>query len=484
MAEDLVERGGAVHLEPHELLGPWEELPPHVKAHLRGWAEGEIRGAMAFHPRGRIWPGAVRGIHTVGRYLGRRKRLGALRQGVMSWSPRLWRRPQMTRASVLEGIRRRRWSRSRRPKVEDLLTALGKDAYWIMGGYADRVRVDTRCRGFYHDPIRNTVWGYFLGLDLVTTPSGVVCHEANLSPGLFEKIRKGYWDRDPIPIGLADFADLHELRRVLWKGSSLTPMDPWFYSQLRGGLAARGLGLEVLEDARLPRRRDIPEELPVPARSLFPPSDPPGNTVVVRLCGYRVGPDFFLSNKEAFAKAIGHDLRKSGEDRVKVLPLTPDPGEVSLPEDPGSPNLVYKYPLENQGKGVFFLRARDAGHARTLAQEVDGSTGETGGLFQPWVCSDILPNRLIYEHRTKILVTPVGIQYLGARRRETVTPLPEKVPEGVVEDRRPLIITGYFGNVSVPVDPSEEALLERASMALGEAIARVFSRGFITRDGD
>jgi hypothetical protein len=201
----------------------------------------------------------------------------------------------------------------------------------------------------------------------------------------------------------------------------------------------------------------------------------------VRLCSYRVGPDLFLSNKEAFARVLGQELRRSGDNRVKVLPLTPDPGEVSLPDDPGSPNLVYKYPLDNQGKGVFFLRARDSSHARTLAQEVDRATGEKGGLFQPWVSSNLLPNRLIYEHRTVVLVTPIGIQYLGARRRETVTPLPPKVPEGVVEDRKPLIITGFFGNASVPVDPSEEALLEGASVALGEAIARVISRGFITR---
>ena len=485
MAKDLVDRGGAVHLEPADLLGPWPDLPAHVQAYLRGWAEEEIRGAMAFHPRGRIWPGAVRGIHTIGQFLGRRQRLRALRQGVMSWSPRLWRRPQMIRASVLGGIRKRRWSRSRRPKIEDLLAALGKNAYWIMGAYAEGVCIDSRCRGFYHDPERNTVWGYLLGLDLVTTPSGVVCHEANLSPGLHEKIRRGYWDRDPIPIGLADFADRHELGRILWMNSSQTPIEPWFYSQLRDGLADRRIGLEVLEDTRLPKRRDIPEDLPVPARGLFPPSDPSSNTVVVRLCGYRVGPDFFLSNKDAFGKVVGQELWRSGEVRVKVLSLTS--GSRGRSNSP----MIQVAPTSSTST-LWKIRGRvcsSSGHGTPSMPERWGRkwTGPQGrrvGSSSPGFLQRSCGTARSTSTGPMILVTPVGIQYLGARRRETVTPLPDKVPEGVVEDRKPFIITGYFGNVSVPVDPAEEALLEGASVAIGEAIARVISRGFKTKGGN
>jgi len=73
-------------------------------------------------------------------------------------------------------------------------------------------------------------------------------------------------------------------------GSSQTPIEPWFYSQLRDGLAGRGIDLEVLEDVRLPKRRDIPEDIPVPARAFFPPSNPPSDPVVVRLRSDRVEP--------------------------------------------------------------------------------------------------------------------------------------------------------------------------------------------------
>jgi hypothetical protein len=484
LSRELIRSGGHARMEPWELMGPWSELPRQVQEYLRMWGEAEIRGAMAFHPRGRAWPGVVKGLHTLGRYLHRKEKMPGLRREVMKWSPRLWRRPQMTRAAVLATVRKHRWDHGRRPRLEDLLATLGKDPHWIMGGYAEGIQIDPRCRGFYHEPGRNIVWGYLLGIDLVPTPSGVVCHEANLSPGLHERIRKGYWKRDPIPSGIAEFAARRGLRKVVWMGGTQTPTDPWFHTQLWQGVTEAGLELEVQEDPRIPSRDDVPDGLPIPTQTLFPPSDPDPDTLVVRLRGYRVGPEWFLSDKDVFNRVLGRELTRSGEERVKVLPLTPEPGDPSLPHDPGVPNLVYKYPLENQGKGVFFLRARDADHARALARRVDQATGESGGLFQPWVSSEVLPDRLIYEYRAAILVTPVGIHPLGVRRRQTVTPIPDELDEGLIEDRRPFIITGFFGNVPAPVDPSQEALIREASLAVGEGIARVIGRGFVVQPGD
>jgi hypothetical protein len=62
-----------------------------------------------------------------------------------------------------------------------------------------------------------------------------------------------------------------------------------------------------------------------------------------------------------------------------------------------------------------------------------------------------------------------------------VTPIPDRLPSGIVEDRRPLIITGYFGNISTPADPAEESLIRSASLAASEGIATVLSRSFATR---
>lgn len=480
-ARSILNSGETAHVGPEGLLGPWEELPAGVRNQLRSWAEEEIRVFMALHPRGRVWPTVIRGLHTLDRYLADKDRSPRMRRWSMRWSARLSLRPELTWRDAGRRIRVRRWWRGRRPRITDLLTALGKDPHWAMGTYVESARVDARCRGYFHDPDRNVVWAYLLGLDLVPTPSGVVCYEANLNTGLHQITREGYWEEDPIPLGLRRFAQDRGFHRVFWMANTQTPMEPWFYSQLWNGLTPHGVGLTVLEDPRNPPRRDIPQGLPVPARSHFPPADPPSDSLVVRVRNYRIGPDRLLGEKDYFVQTVGRELGKLEGQPARVLPLSRDPGPVALPPDPGLPNLVYKIPDRDQGRGVFFLRARDPDHARALAQELDRSLGGTKGLFQPWVSSDLLQGRRIFDYRTIVLVSPVGNLYLGARRRETVTPLPDVLPEGIVDDRRPFINTGYWGNITVPMDPTDDPKLRDASLAVAEGVSRVLERGFRTR---
>jgi hypothetical protein len=350
-----------------------------------------------------------------------------------------------------------------------------------MAGFAKGVRVDPRCRGFFHDPERNVVYGYLLGLDLIPTPSGVVCVESNLNAGISERVRREYFDRDPIPLGLAELAGEHGLQHLIWVANDEGHIDPWFYSQLSEGLAEKGISLEVLEDVQSPTHRDVPEGLPVPPRILFPPERPPRNTLVVRLRSYRVGPDILVDEKQAFSQAMGPEIARTGDPRVRVLPLSTGPGDIPHPRDPGVPNLVYKYPTSDWGEGVFFLKVRDEDHAWALAKELDRITGEKDGIFQPCISSPVLPGRHIYEFRSLVLVTPVGNQYLGARRRQTVVPIPEWLEEGIVEDRRPFIITGLFGNVSVPMDPAEEPPIREGALGVADGLASVLTQGFVTR---
>jgi len=476
-------RGGAeTHLlSPEQLFGPWAALPTHVQGYLRSLAEAEIRATMDFHPRGRIWPGTVRAIYTFERTLATRNRLPWLLRQTRRWAPRLWFRPRMTRDALVRRFRVMLWRRSPRPRIGHLLAGLGQTPQWLMGGFVEGVTVDPRCRGFFHDGDRRVVYGYLLGIDLVPTPNGVVCHEANLNAGLSERRRRPLWETDPIPEGLAEFARERDLDRVIWVGADLTPLDPWFHGQLWEGLTSRGIGVEVLEDIRLPTRRGIPAGVPAPGRALIPPAEPPDGSLVVRLRSYRIGSDVVVHDKDVFTRAMAPESAGMNDGTVKVLPFLPGPVDVTLPDDPGVPNVVYKYPEGGRGQGVFFFRARDADHAMALAREVDRTTGERKGGFQPWVSSAFLPGRRIYEYRVIILVTPDGVRFLSARRRESVTPIPERLSLGVVEDRRPFIITGYFGNISTAADPAEESLIRSASLAVAEGLAASLSRGFVTR---
>jgi hypothetical protein len=133
------------------------------------------------------------------------------------------------------------------------------------------------------------------------------------------------------------------------------------------------------------------------------------------------------------------------------------------------------------GVGVHFLRARDEEHALALARELDRSAGEEVGLFQPWVSSPLLPGRHLWESRSHVLVCPVGNRFLGARRRETVTPIPEQLEEGVVKDRRPFLNNGMRGSVHMLANPDDEALIRDGTMGVADGLANILTRGFVTR---
>jgi len=72
---------------------------------------------------------------------------------------------------------------------------------------------------------------------------------------------------------------------------------------------------------------------------------------------------------------------------------------------------------------------------------------------------------------------------MGATRRTTTTPIPDHLPEGLVEDRTPFIRTRGFGHHIGPIEQEDEGPVRDASMAFGEAIVRVLSRGFVTEVG-
>lgn len=472
-------RSGVPLEHPDELFGPWRDLPPAAQTALRRAVETELRIRMDFHPHGRLWVGLTRASRDIDRWLSEHRGSKALRSFVYLSGGRIWVWPRRASDLVRHRLRIRRWRRARRPRVEDVLAAVGRDAQWLMGDFAEGVRIDARCRGFFHDPSRNVVYGYLLGVDLALTDHGAVCFESNLNAGLIRRVREPLWDRDPVAVELAAFAELHGFRRVIWVGG-IAPLDPWLYRQIRDELGARSIEFRLLEDPRFPRRTDIPADLPAPGRTLFPPTTPPRDTLVVRIGGYRLGSDRIVSEKDSFSRAIGRDLAAAGETRVAVHPLRMDPGSVTLPSDPGVPNLVYKYPEANQGTGVFFLRARDAAHARELAREIDRRTRERGGLFEPWTASRELPGRFAEEFRSMLLVSPVGVHWMGAYGRITRTPMPDKLAEGIVEDRAPFIRTGHFGNASVRVRAEDQEPLREASLALGESIVRVLRRGFET----
>jgi len=258
----------------------------------------------------------------------------------------------------------------------------------------------------------------------------------------------------------------------------LREVTPWLMEKLETTGRQAGLEVKVTEDFRVRTAEGFPDGIGKPGKRLLSPTDVPERTLVLRRNSYRVGPDFIISNKEPFTRGVGATLEASGDTRCRVPAMTRLPEEIPPLSDPGLPNLVYKFPDSGKGKGVFFMRVTDPEEAIGIAREIDKEKGEPPGLFQPFICSRLLPGRRIFDVRSELLLTPFGVVPLYSVSREATESIPQSLKGGLVA--QPGVFTSNIatGGMLNTLDPAEEREINDAATAVGEALIRLLSRGF------
>lgn len=476
---EFITAGNAVPVHPRDLFGPWDDLPTHQQEVLRKAIEAETRWAMDALPRGRFWPGLV------GRYHGFQERGEALnvppsllgvgkRLEGIAWSGYGTARERLKRRSF-----EKTWRGAGRLTVEHLLHALGWTPHWLLGDYATGVTVDSRCRGFHYQRDRNVTFGYLLGLDLLPSNDGFWCVEANLSTA-FNEERRDILDPEPAIEVLLQTAEELGARHVQWYGPEWTKTAWWLVQELQETAERTGIDARIFHGYRFPKTGPVPPGLRWPERFVTLPNDQPPDTVVLRRNAYPVGSDHLVSDKGPFTRSVQAQLTASGDDRVRVPAMSTDPADAFSEPVEGLPNLVYKYPWEGKGEGVHFLKVATPGEATALARRLDGESGKSPGLFQPFVCPRILPGNRIYDIRCEVFVTPHGVKHVFSTRREAMQPLPETLDYGLVEQKGVFTSNLSTGGRFWHVDPSEAEGTKQAALAVGEAIVDALNHTFRT----
>jgi len=463
---------------PAHVFGPWSDLNSRAQAALRYVVESDIRSTMNLFPRGGLWTGLIRGGWNLDRILHDRSAPRRVRETVIRWTHRLSSGPLNARNRSVRSMRARRWENSSKVGPEHLLAWLGRSPHWLLGDFVEGVDVDPRARGYWMEPSRNVLYGYHVGLDLMPTPKGICCLEANLQPGVVNEFRQLLCTNPYLP-GIQEIARAQGARRILWLEGLHGELPQWLISEAAGVGGRTGIPLEILEEPRMRSRLPLPSGMDPPNRWHLglPVAD---NTLVFRRNSLGVGSDFLIDHKEPFIRALEAELARSGEGRVYALPMTRIPPEIPDPASPGLPNLVYKYPDSMAAMGVFFLRARDRDHALALARELDRRTGEPPGLFQLFHASRLLDGGRIFDIRAEIFISPMGTASIAAFQRESSKPIPEDRWEGVFPGK------GIFssnvnsgGVVTLPSGEAEKKLAD-AALAVGDAIRRILERTFRT----
>lgn len=465
---------------PAALFGPWHTLPRPLQDALRRAVERDADLAVRLYPSGSLWTGTIHGMRLADRYLAARKAPTRLRRLAIFSGERLHNGPLNVWRKLLRARGRARWMRVARPTVEDVLYAIGTEPRWLLGGFVRGAAAPRRRLSFHDDPRANIVHGYHLGLDLMPTPEGVYCLEVNLQPGV-------NWQEWPLEEAdchatqAIRSAQVHGARRIVWVEAQRYPIPDYLAADLELHATASGIRLDILDDPCAPRRVGT-ERRAHGIRGHYRTLDGslPRDTLVLHRDEYFGGPDHMLSDKASCLRALGDALASSREPHVRILPMTREPPSDDL-DDSGLPNLVYKYPDSWAGRGVFFMRARDPGHAVEMARRLDRERGEPPGLFQRFALPLPDGTNRVHDVRAEIYLTPRETRFVLAMRRVAAHEFPARMDYGLLEQRGVFAANTSAGGDIVQVPPQDRDSIHRATLATGDALRHALTSSFSTR---
>ncbi len=373
--------------------------------------------------------------------------------------------------------------------LPSLLSRIGLDPRNLAVCYARNMLQPESYRGFHHDAGRHNTYGVLLGIDLLPADGGFWYIESNLDFGM-SRTRAALYDHDPFVTNLVDFAGEQGYRNLMVVHKSASHLNECMARQYAEEARARGIRLTLVEDAYLPPQPGCIQSYGVPACV--------GNdTLVVRSKYYPTSLDYLFQHKNASIRALTA-YKQHVDDPALQVPMT---GNESVLEDvrPGDPfpNLVYKLPERDEGKGVIFIKAESREHATLLLEEAlrrDRPRGILGrlyamledgnGLFQPYIRSSMLPGRRLYKVRAHVLISPAGARFLSAHRVVSQHEVPHQLPLGLVEDRRPYLVNLSTSSNYELVPPDEEQAVIEAALAIGRGLSWAASYGFRTTAGE
>ncbi len=469
-------------IEPAEYFGPFESLPYEAQHAILRAIVADDRWRMLGYELGEWHTRISRSLWTLRRRL--RTKSSMAEKLMREVALIVQTGPARLLYVLYEKLLIQQGQYSPRPPVAALLKLGRIDLRDLAVCYARDIPQMPAYRGFWHDAVQRNTIGVVLGIDFIATSEGYQYLESNLNCALRLQ-RTALYERDPFVSNLVEFATMQGYRHVIIVGNNGTGVDALMAAQYSEEAATRGLKLTLVEDAFLPLSGD--------AQSFALPRLDKGETLIVRIKLYRTSLDHLFQHKQASSRALEVYKRHFSDDAFH-LPITrSEPVLAHVDVQEPFPNLVYKLPEHDGGKGIIFVKSLDPEHARsvlTRARHENRSRRllarlatlfeDASGVYQPYVRAPLLEGRRLYIIRAHVLITPVGAQFLSAHRVVSGHPVPEHLPLGIVQDPRPYIVNYSVGARYEIVPPHEEREVKRAALAVAKGLSWAAAYGFQT----
>lgn len=480
-------RRAALNAAPHEWLGPFSELPPSARREILAFIAARDRWNVRGHELGWLHHATLRVLWRIRGLLEDResavgRSLGPLAD-VLAYGTR--KGPAQLIARIHHELLRLNARVKRSPRLSVLLPSLGVDSVDLATCYARDIPQAETYRAYWHDEKRRNTVGAVIGIDLLPTDEGCWYVESNLDLAQRPE-RSELYERDPFVEALLAFAERRGYRRLVVLDNNSSGVDPKMAPQYEAGARERGLELTLVDRVNVPGSPYL--------RSYGIPELSGEGTLVARLKSYPTCIDGLFKFKRSSHQALSRYRQEAGDSDLLLPESSAEPVFGAIEPDEPFPNVVFKLPELDAARGVFFLKAESAEHARALADEalrkaapdglqarVQRSMSREKGLYQAYVRSRLLPQRRLYIIRAHVLVTPVGVEFLSAHRVVSGRSVPEELPLGFVRDPTPYLVNFSAGSWYETVPDDEEPAVIRAARAVGCGLAWAVDYGFVTR---
>ncbi len=479
---------GDLFRQPDKFLGAFESLPSNAQRAILAAIQEQEAWRLRGYSLGPVHTGLVRVL-----FEGRLRiqtmlpKSNIVQQGTDALAFGARRAPADLLSAM--AIRWSGWSgrRASRPSFGAFLTAAGLDSRLLAACYARPIEQRPGCRGYWYDSEVRLAYGLAVGIDFLQTQSGYVFVENNGTFGQHAD-RAALYEHDPFVENMLDCAAEGGFRRLVIVDGNSEGIDPATAQRYESGASRRNIELTLVDRENVAGSRFL--------RSYLVPDISTTDTLVIRTKAYPTALDFVVDEKGATHGALSKYLAGHPDPDLLLPPSTAQPELGQVDADDPFPNLVYKMPELDQGRGVIMLKARSVEHARELIrgrvhaaagslqarlqQQVKG-IGAGGGFFQPYIKPVVTAEGSLFKVRAHVLITPQGVKFLSAHRTNSARRLPASLPFGIVEDVGPFLVNHANGGFYTRVPDDQLSAVERAALAVGRGLAWAFEYGFHTR---
>jgi len=479
----------AVGFEPERALGAFESLPEAARRAIVDAIVDDDRAGLRGHEMGAWHPTLLRLLWRVKHWSYRRGTgEGPVSRSLRQLSDVAAFGARKGPARALHAMHRSRLARNgrgvERPDLASVLALAGIEPRSLAVCYARELPQLEPYRAYWHDARRNVSVGVVIGIDLLPTPEGCWYIESNLDLAQRPE-RSALYERDPAVWNLLEFTRSRGFSSLVLLDNNSSGVDPDMARQYLESARECGIELSLVDRINVPGSPF--------RRSYGIPAIERDDTLVVRLKSYPTSLDTLFNLKRASYRALDC-YRRATDDPELLLPASSsEPVLSELDADDPFPNVVYKLPELDQARGVYFLKATSADHARALAQEAVRSSSKRGlqervlhafstsrGIYQQFVKPSLLERRRPYIIRAHTLVSPAGVELLSAHRVVSGTSVPQMLAPGIVHDPGPYLVNFSAQSHYELVPDEEQARVERAAKAAGRGLAWAVQYGWGT----